>query len=117
MKTYILLEDIEIYAYHGVFEQENRVGNRFSVNLRIAVDVSKACRTDDLDDTINYGEVYNIIKKEMDIPSRLLEHAGGRIISSLKENFPTIEEIELKISKKNPPTGGQIGSAGILLIG
>lgn len=116
MKTYIILESIEIYAYHGVFEQENRVGNNFSIDIKLTVDISKACDTDNLDDTLNYGEIYNVIKKEMDIPSKLLEHAGGRIIRSLKENFPAIEKIELKISKKNPPTGGQIESASILII-
>ncbi len=116
MKTYIFLEDIEIYAYHGFFEQENRVGNRFLVNVKITVDISKACHTDNLDDTVDYGKIYNIIKKEMDTPSRLLEHAGGRIIRSLKAGFPEIDKIELKISKKNPPTGGQVGAAGIILV-
>jgi len=116
MKTYIILENIEIYAYHGVYEQENRVGNNFSIDIKLNVDISKACLTDNLEDTLHYGEIYDIIKREMDIPSKLLEHAGGRIIRSLKENFPVIEKIELKISKKNPPTGGQIKSASILII-
>jgi len=116
MKTYIILENIEIYAYHGVFEQENRVGNNFSVDVKLDVDVSRACESDNLDDTLSYAEVYDIIKREMDISSRLLEHAGGRIIRALKDNFPAVEKIELKISKKNPPTGGQVGSASLLLI-
>lgn len=116
MKTYIILDSIEIYAYHGVFEQENRVGNNFTVDLKLDVDISRACLSDNLEDTLNYGEIYEVVKREMDIPSRLLEHAGGRIVRSLKQCFPAIEKIELKISKKNPPTGGQIKSAGILII-
>lgn len=116
MKTYILLENIEIYAYHGVFEQENRVGNHFVINVKITVDVAEACLTDDIGDTLNYGQIYDIIKKEMDIPSRLLEHAGGRIVRQLKAHFPQVEKIELKISKKNPPVGGQVGAASIVLV-
>jgi len=116
MKSYILLENIEIYAHHGVFKQETLVGNNFEINVRIKADISSAVRTDNLNDTLNYAEIYEIIKKEMDIPSRLLEHVGGRIIKSLKTYSPIIEEVELKISKKNPPTGGQVGLASIILI-
>lgn len=116
MKTYIQLENIEIHAHHGVYGQETLVGNNFRINLKIKVDVSDAVNSDNLDDTLNYGEIYHIIKKEMEIPSKLLEHVGGRIIKSLKTSFPKIEEIELKISKQNPPTGGQIDYASIILI-
>jgi len=116
MKSYILLENIEIYAYHGVFEQETRVGNHFTVNVKMKVDISRAAATDELDNTLHYGMVYEVIKKEMDIPSKLLEHVAGRILRSLKSEFPQIEEIELKLSKKNPPVGGQVESASVVLI-
>ncbi len=116
MKSYIQLENIEIYAHHGVFAQETLVGNSFIINLKIKVDILKAVNTDSLEDTLNYGEIYKLIKTEMEIPSKLLEHVGGRIIGSLRRSFPEIEEIELKISKRNPPTGGQIDCASIILI-
>lgn len=116
MKSYILLENIEFYAHHGVFEQETLVGNIFIVNIKIKTDLSDATLSDQLDDTINYGSIYKIIKDEMSIPSKLLEHAGGRIIRALKANFHQIESIELKISKRNPPMGGQIEYASVLLI-
>jgi len=116
MKSYILLENIEIYAYHGVYEHETRVGNNFVINLKLTIDISAAVDSDNLEDTLNYGEIYNIIKHEMSIPSKLLEHAGGRILRSLKGNFPKIEQIELKLTKKNPPVGGPLESASIILI-
>jgi len=116
MKSFILLENIEIYARHGVFEQENIVGNIFIVNLKIETDLSKAVSSDDIEDTLNYGTVMEIVRQEMNIPSKLLEHAGGRIIKRLKEFSGNIQSIELKISKRNPPVDGQVDYASILLI-
>lgn len=116
MKSYILLENIEIYAHHGVLEQETVVGNTFILNLKIKADISKATVSDHLEDTLNYAEIYEIINREMEIPSKLLEHVAGRIIRSLKAAFPSIEEIEFKISKRNPPMGGQMDYASIILV-
>lgn len=117
MESYILLENIEFYARHGVFKQETCVGNTFIVNIKIKTDLSKAASSDNLIDTLNYGTIFDIIKHEMDIPSKLLEHVGGRIIKHLKESFgQAIEKIELKISKKCPPIVGQIEQASIIII-
>ncbi len=117
MISYILLENIELYAHHGVFEQENKVGNIFIVDLKLKTDVSMAIETDNLNETVNYGMIYNFVKEEMSIPSKLLEHVAGRIIKRLKDEFPQIQEIEIKISKRNPPVGGQVSYASIVLIG
>lgn len=116
MESYILLENIELHAHHGVFEQENITGNTFIINLKIKTDLSQASVSDDLDDTINYGLVFDAIKSEMGIPSKLLEYVAGRIIRRLRISFPSIERIELKISKKNPPVDGQVEQSSILLI-
>jgi dihydroneopterin aldolase len=116
MKSYILLNSVEFYAYHGVMPQETKVGNRFTADIRLKVGVEKAACSDELSDTLNYAEIYRIMEKEMKIPSRLIEHVGGRIIRSLREAFPAIEGIELKISKMNPPIEGQVESASIVLI-
>ncbi|MBB4036670.1 dihydroneopterin aldolase [Dysgonomonas hofstadii] len=116
MKSYILLENIVFYANHGVFPQETAVGNVFVVNLRIETDLSKAATSDELTDTVSYAEIYDIVKQEMDVPSKLLEHVAKRITSRLKEVFPQIKQIEIKLSKRNPPVGGQLDSASIVLV-
>ena len=89
------------------------VGNEFVVSLRLKVDVGHAMQTDDVTDTVSYAEVYEAVKKEMEIPSKLLEHVGGRIVKRLFGDFPPIEDIELKLSKRNPPMGADIETAGI----
>ena len=99
----IFLKDIRCYAYHGVAPQENLIGNEYVIDLKLKVDISKAAQTDEVADTVNYAEVHNVIKTEMAIPSKLLEHAGD------------IEEVELRLSKRNPPMGADIDAAGIEL--
>lgn len=116
MKSYILLDNIEIFAHHGVFEQETRVGNSFMINLKLEVDLENASLSDELGDTVSYAEVFQIVKEEMKIPSKLLEHAAGRIIRRLKNTYSSIGRIELKLSKRNPPVGGQVDFASVVLI-
>lgn len=116
METYILLENVEIYANHGVFAQETLVGNLFVINLKLKVDFEKASQSDDLDETLSYASVFDIVKREMSIPSKLLEHVAGRIVRSLKSEFPKIEQVELKIAKRNPPVGGQAEFASVIIV-
>ena len=113
--SYILLKEIRCYAYHGVAPQENLSGNEYIIDLKLKVNISKAAQTDEVADTVNYAEVHQVIMTEMAVPSKLLEHAGGRIVEKLFQQFPTIEEIELRLSKRNPPMGADIESAGIEL--
>lgn len=113
--SYILLKEIRCYAYHGVAPQENLIGNEYIIDLKLKVDISKAAQTDKVADTVNYAEVHQVIMAEMAVPSKLLEHVGGRIVEKLFQQFPTLEEIELHLSKRNPPMGADIESAGIEL--
>ena len=105
MSSYIFLDRMRFFAHHGVGRQETLVGNEFVVSLRLKVDIGHAMQTDDVTDTVSYAEVYEAVKKEMEIPSKLLEHVGGRIVKRLFGDFPPIEDIELKLSKRNPPMG------------
>lgn len=116
METYILLENVRLYAYHGVGEQERIVGNHYLINLKIKINVMDAVRSDSLEDTISYADVFEMVKKEMAIPSKLLEHVAGRIISALRKTYPAIESIELKLSKNNPPMGADMDYASVLII-
>ena len=116
MESYILLENIEIFANHGVSSQETLVGNVFYVNIKLKVDVFKAAVNDDLRDTVSYAEVYEIVKNEMSVPSKLIEHAAKRIIDRLKSKYSQIVSVEIKLSKRNPPVGGQVDYASVILI-
>lgn len=106
---------MKFYAYHGVDFQERQVGNWFIVDLLLTVNMIQAIKSDCLDDTVNYAEVYEVVKSEMNVPSMLIEHVAGRIIKTLRCRFPKIEHVQIKLAKLNPPCGGDIKSAAVLL--
>lgn len=111
----IYLEEVKIYAYHGVLPEENTIGTYYLLNLEIHTDLWKAAASDDLHDTISYADINDIIHQEMKIKSKLLEHVAGRIISALHRDFPQIDYLKLKITKTAPPMQGEMKGAGIEL--
>ena len=100
-------------AHHGCFEAERIVGTRFSVDLSFDVDTTKAEHSDDVSDTVNYLEVYQLVKAQMRIPSNLLEHVAKRISDAIKKEFPQISNIRVEVKKLNPALGGEVGYAGV----
>jgi len=115
MKTVIELKNMRFFAHHGIFSQETVVGNEFMVNLHIEADLSKACKTDNIDDTINYAAVYELVKSEMLKPSQLMENAAYRILERIKASFPQIVHLEVRMAKMNPPVGGEIECSQIVI--
>ncbi|WP_417430492.1 dihydroneopterin aldolase [Halpernia sp.] len=113
MTSKILFENLKIYAYHGVLPEEKILGTYYILNVEIHADLSKAKESDDLKDTINYAEVNDILHSEMAIPSQLLEHVCGRIIKKIKNNFPQITFIKVKLTKTNPPMKGEMGGVSV----
>jgi dihydroneopterin aldolase len=115
--SYVLLEDMQFYAYHGCFKEEKVVGNKFLVNLKIKTNVEKAAESDNINDALNYQTVYDIVAQVMEIKSNLLEKVANEIIKKLRNEFDFIENIEIKLSKLNPPLGGQLKAASVILEG
>ncbi len=111
---YIDINNLKIYAYHGVDPQENVVGNYYEVNLKLCFLCQNAMRSDRLDHTINYADVVRLIEKEMSLPSRLLENVTYRIHTSLTAVFPQIISGEISIYKLNPPISSEIEKIGFV---
>ena len=111
----IEIEGMKFYAFHGHFEAEQIVGNEFIVNLRLETDCNKAAISDNLVDALNYQVVYEVVKREMAQPSKLLENVAKRILDSLKFQFTSIINVSVKISKMNPPMGGEIEKVSVTL--
>ena len=104
----IQLHDMEFYAYHGVLEEEKQKGNTFLVNISLQMPVPEGCMSDRLDDTLNYQTIYDIVRDEMLVPSELLEHLVWRIRARLLAECPVISHLTVRVSKKNPPLGGDV---------
>lgn len=115
MKTSIKLNDMRFYAYHGVLKQETKVGNYYVVNIHIDADLSYACNSDNVEDTINYAIVYDLVKAEMQKPSKLIEHVAMRIYTSIKSEFPQIINLEVRLAKNSPPIRGDVQSAEVII--
>lgn len=113
MKSKILLENLKIYAVHGVLPEEKIIGNYFIVNAEIHADLEKATESDNLHDTINYAAINDIIHGEMKIHSHLLEHVIGRIFKSLEAAFPQITFMKIRLTKTNPPMKGEMDGVSI----
>ena len=102
----IELEGMEFKAYHGCLEQEKVRGNSFTVDFRGEMDLFEAAETDNLNDTVNYGEIYDIVAEEMSIPSELLENVAGRIVKAIEVCYPQFVSFSIRVSKKRPPVDG-----------
>ena len=102
----IQIENMEFYAFHGHFREEQIVGNKFLVNLYMETDLSGPAASDNLKDALNYQVAYRVVKQEMENKSKLLENIAKRIIDGIYANFENLEKVTVKISKMNPPMGG-----------
>ena len=116
MSSKIYLRNVRFHAFHGVLPQERIVGNDYLVNLVLDYDFSSAMQTDDLQGTLNYAEVYQKVREEMAVPSKLLEHVAGRIAHRLFSVFPEIQKLQLSITKVNPPMGADSDGAGVEVV-
>lgn len=115
-EMYISLDKLKFYARHGVDPQENVVGSYFYIDLKLKVDFSRAMETDDLAYTVSYADVFEAVKSEMGTPSKLLEHVCGRIVKRIFNDFPTVEEIHIRLGKENPPMGADIFTSGVEML-
>lgn len=111
----IEIEEMEFYAYHGHYEEERVVGNRFLLDLRLECDCDKAADSDQIKDALNYQIAYKVIREQMQQKSHLLENIAKRILDALYNNLPDIKKATIKVRKMNPPMGGQIKSVSVTM--
>lgn len=106
LKGKVVLEGLEFHAYHGIYPDERSSGNKFEVDISVNTSFEESAFHDDLSGTINYEEVYAIVKTEMEKPSKLLETVAHAIAEKILASFDTASRAEVTISKFNPPIGG-----------
>jgi len=109
----ITLKNMSFHAYHGVLEQEQRLGNTFTVTLSYETDSATAEQSDNLDDTLDYQKVYEVVKEQMETPSHLIEHIARRIFDSVMKKFPRIKNLNVKLTKLHPPLGRKVESVRV----
>lgn len=107
------IDNIRLRAFHGVDEQERIVGQDYVVSLTMDCDADLAVESDDVSHTVNYAEAYAVVKKEMAVPSMLLEHVAGRIAGAIMKTQPLVQAVKVKVVKVCPPMGAACDGAWV----
>jgi 7,8-dihydroneopterin aldolase/epimerase/oxygenase len=111
----ISITGMEFHSYHGCFKEEQLIGNTFVVDIHVETNTTEAEIEDNLHKTINYASVYSLVKSEMEVTSKLIEHVAKRILDSVMASYPQIDSAEIKVSKLNPPVGGKVEKVSVTL--
>ncbi|NCU17725.1 dihydroneopterin aldolase [Pallidibacillus pasinlerensis] len=110
----IFLNEMEFYGYHGALPEENRLGQRFIVDLMVELDLSKAGKTDDLSETVNYADLYSLCKEIVEGKSySLIETVAEQIANNILTHFEKINSCTVKLIKPDPPIPGHYKSVSI----
>jgi len=111
----IRLKDIRLFANHGCLTEEEKIGSDYLVNLSVKANLVKAAETDQLRDTVDYVHLNKIVKEQMAIRSKLLEHVGKRIIDVIFEELPLVSQVKVSVAKVNPPIGGDVAEVSVTM--
>lgn len=112
----IRLEQLRLYAYHGVLEQERRVGAFYTLDVTLSLAHAEgAVLHDELASTVNYAEVYDLVRQEFMQPSQLLEHVAGRLLQAILFAFPAVAAAAVTVRKDNPPMGADCAGCSVTL--
>lgn len=109
----VLLEGMEFFGYHGVYPEEQVLGNRFSVELELQTDFKEAMLTDRLEGTVDYAQLYHLVKERMEKRVQLLEHLGYGIIQDIRAAYPQTSKIRITLKKHQPAIGGLVDFSGV----
>jgi dihydroneopterin aldolase len=107
MNTTIFLNGMKFYAYHGCFEEEQKIGTHFVVDATLTYDAEAAVADDDVEKSVNYLLVYRTIQRVMDKPQHLIETVADHIVREIKREFPQVQKVTVKLCKLNPPLDGK----------
>tara|TARA_B100001741_G_C16489890_1_gene569149 strand:- start:97 stop:453 length:357 start_codon:yes stop_codon:yes gene_type:complete len=97
------LQTLKIYAYHGCFKEETKIGGEYHLDVWMEADFSDSEKSDELSKTIDYVEVADLAAQEMKIPSKLIEHVANRILVKMLSNWKFLKKAGVSIKKISPP--------------
>lgn len=104
----VKVKNIRVYAYHGCLVEEGKIGSDYSVDLNVKADLNKSAVSDSLRDTVDYVHLNKIVKEEMAIRTKLLESVAVKIMDRILQEIPLVKKVNVKVSKLNPPIGGNV---------
>lgn len=109
----IKLKNIRTFSFHGCLDEESKIGSDYTIDLEIKTDLRKSSLSDELNDTVDYVLLNQIVVEEMATRSKLLEHVAHRIIVRIFGEIASVSRILVSVSKLNPPIGGDVEAVTI----
>jgi len=111
----IKVKNIRVYAHHGCLPEETKIGSDYRVDIKIKTNLKRSSTNDELEDTVDYVFLNNVVIEEMAIPSKLLESVAQRILNRFFKDNKLISKATVSVSKINPPIGGDVEMVTIKL--
>ena len=110
----IILNQLHFYGYHGLFPEEKKLGQRFDIDLEFFLDLEIAGKSDDMSDSIHYGEAFEIVKEIVEgEPKNLIEALAESIAAKLLSHFDLLKACRVRVIKPNPPIPGHYESVAV----
>lgn len=109
----IRLTGLEFYAYHGLYEAEHAIGNRYTVDVALELDLQTAGLQDDVRESLDYSGVYQLVAEQMQVRRKILEAVSLHIAEAILTRYPNLEAAEVSVAKHTPPFGGLCQSASV----
>jgi len=115
MKHTIEVNGIKLYVFHGCLPEEGKIGGNYLVDVSLQTDFTEAAITDELIKTVDYVDINKIVKEEMAIRSKLIEHVGQRIFNRIKKEVQNVDKLKIKVVKICPPINGDVENVAIII--
>lgn len=110
----ILLDGMTFYGYHGVFKEENKLGQRFIVDAELFLNLCEAGKSDNLELSVSYADVFELIKSIVEgEPFKLIEALAEKISSSILTDYSDIKKVKIRIRKPEAPVPGVYNYFGV----
>ncbi|HWC93657.1 MAG TPA: dihydroneopterin aldolase [Pseudolabrys sp.] len=116
MSDRIFIKGLALHAYHGVMPYEGKVGQTFTIDLALDIDLSAAARTDKVADTVSYDKVVGCVATAFVAQKfRLIEAAAGKVADAVLAAFPAVRKVEVTIHKPHAPIAATFNDVGVTL--
>ena len=114
MKTVLFIDNLEVFANHGLFEEENKLGQKFIFDIECELNYKKAMFSDEMTDSISYADIAEVVVETATTNTfKLLERLAGEILKNIFTEFYQIENIKLKINKPGAPIKYHFEKCGV----
>lgn len=116
MTDIVFVRGLLIHAHHGVMRHESKVGQRFEIDLELAIDLSAASRSDKLADTVSYAAIVDVASRAFSQRSfRLVEAAAGAVVDAILASFPPVQTVRITVHKPHAPISAIFADVGVSL--